>query len=330
MPPAPPADKQLAGEDAPPDLSSLSVDLGKRWSTATESIRTRTDTTAKGIAALGTTGITAAGLTKFSDVFPLPASPTLWQGLAICFVIAAFSALAAAVALFTARLAKVSSPLFMKAKAADISDASTEEQTVIADIYQETADLNDANTFEVYTARGSRLQRVAQSTPDAKIATLAATEAKQINADVVATQARAATNVIRKRAQDAIHGKDAWKPYALFIAGLLVFGFATDYLDSERSARVATAKSCAEAITAIRTADPTAAEPPPSRLLPKLCGGRSAVPKPAASAAATTQTETAGAVKDLATRYDACVTAAKGKEPKCAEIKAAMHAVLPQ
>ncbi len=54
----------------------------KCWSDATERIRARTDASAKALAALGTTGITAAGLSKFSDIFPLPSEPSRAQLLA--------------------------------------------------------------------------------------------------------------------------------------------------------------------------------------------------------------------------------------------------------
>jgi hypothetical protein len=280
---------------------------------------------------LGTTGITAVGLSKFSDVFPLPSTPSSEQVVAIAFLIGGLAAMAGVVMWFTARLWKVSSPIFMNLKACEISDASATEQTVIEQIYKDAANLNDATSFELYARRGLRLQRVAQRTPNVDVGKLAAAEAKQINADVIATQARAATNVVRKRAQDAIIGDKSLRMVALFVAGLLGFGLAADYLESERAGRVASAKSCAEAITAIRTAYPATPKPLPAKLLPHLCGGRAAVPVAAAAAAATPDTQVSGAVKDLATRYDACVTAAKeDATTKCADIKKAMSAMVPQ
>lgn len=312
---------------APSDLSSLSEDLGKRWITALEGLRKRTDTTAKTIGGLGTLAITAAGLSKFSDVFPLPPSPSAWQVLAILGVLAGLVAMGAAVAWFTVRLTKVASPIFMRSDPSAITDISLPERVMIATIYGEIATLNDASSFEAYATRGLRLQRVAQRGGSADVRSLAATEAKQVNADVLATQARAATHVVRQRAQDAIRGPGAVKAYVLFLVALLAFGIGADYLDSERTARVASARDCAEAITAIRTADPSTATPAPAKLLPKLCGGEASVPV-AASGATTPETETSGAVTDVATRYDACIVAAEGDTDQCTRLKAGLDAIM--
>lgn len=316
----------------PPDLSSQSEELGKRWAAATESIRTRTDATAKGLAALGTTAVTAAGLSKFSDIFPLPAEPSWPQIFAIAGLLVGLAAMVTAVGWFTLQLWSVSSPVFMRLNPEQIKDAEAPEREVIHRIYQEAADLNDAKTFEQYARRGLRLQRVAQRGPETDVAGLAATEAKQINADVAATEARALTNVVRKRAQETVRGRGTAAMCALFFVGVLAFGVAADYLESERASRVATAKSCAEAVTAIRTADPQGANPLPARLLPTLCGGKRAVPAATAGAdsVATAQSELAGAIKDLATRYDACVTAAKGETAKCKEIRNAVRVAVAQ
>lgn len=77
----PPAD------DTAESLANVAAEQGKRWAEATDKIRTRTQTTAQAIGALGTTGVTAAGLSKFGDIFPLPASPSGAQWLAIVGVL---------------------------------------------------------------------------------------------------------------------------------------------------------------------------------------------------------------------------------------------------
>jgi hypothetical protein len=339
--------------DTPPahepavDLSGLSEGLAAQWGAATKELRARADITSKALGGLGTTGLTAAGLTKFSDIFPLPATPSTWQDLAIAAIVAGLVAMAGAVAWFTMRLSNVSSPIFMRLDPEEMAtplkvprgrssrcraenpDIDECERALVDAIYLNAARLNGAANLQQYALRGLRLQRIAQRSADKKVSALAAVEAKQINADVAAAQARALTNIVRGRADNAIRGKRALAAYSAFFIGLLAFGFATDYLDSERTQRITTAKSCGEAITAIRTADPDTPSPPPAALLPALCGGKAAVPKGAAPPPATAAAAVSGAVKSLGAQYDACVTAAKGDASQCSSIKAAIRTMLP-
>src|SRR5262245_26082331 len=67
--------------------TDAAVEQAKRFRDASDKIRERSDATAKGLAALATTGLTAVGLTKFSDVFPTPPGQTLWAiGVLVSFV----------------------------------------------------------------------------------------------------------------------------------------------------------------------------------------------------------------------------------------------------
>jgi hypothetical protein len=332
-------------------LAESAAEQGKRWVAATESVRARTDVAAKSIGALGTLGLGAISLNKFSDIFPLPRWPSFWQILAVLLLIAGLLAMAAAVALITARLWRVSAPIFMSPQLErvkeDLADpdpaswkrirgllsgkappAGVREYERVRTIYNEVAALNDADSLEIYAARGARFERIAQDLEDASLRQRAEAHALQIRNDVIAAQNQAHNGVVRFRATDALLSKVAAILYAMFVVGLIAFGLASDYLDSEREGRVASAKSCAEAIKAIKDAD---APGTTAALLPKLCGGKAAAKKkePAATPVAPTPAgETSGAVRDLGARYDACVLAAKGDDTACAKLKNAIQAAM--
>jgi hypothetical protein len=329
MPPlaSPPSDANQTPQHS--SLASSAADQGKLWAEATEKIRARTDTSAKALGALGTTGITAAGLSKFSDIFPLPASPSTEQLVAVAGVLAGLLLMAAAVGWMTAMLWKVSQPIFMSSNLpqmrAELADA--DQYRRLETIYRSAARLNDAEELEHYASRGLRLERVAYDSADPAVRKRAEEEALQIRNDVMATQARAATNVVRQRAYRAVRSKTTLAIFVLFLFGLISFGVASDYLDSERAARVASSKSCAEAVKAVRDSSPATA-----KLLPTLCGGKAAVaatPEASPTPLPSTQKQTSGAIRDLAARHEACVAAAApGDSSACASIKAAMKEAL--
>ncbi len=317
-----------AAETEEEGLAGASAALAKRWSDATAAVRKQTDTTAKLVASLGTTGVTAAGLAKFSDIFPLPSRPSGWQAVAIAGVLLGLIALAVAVGRVTNRLWRVSSPVFMDIDADAMEDLDDSERPIVRKIYEQTADLNVASSLRAYATRGHRFERVAERENDPEVVKKATADALQIRSDILATQARAATNVVRGRATDAIRGPATKWSYAIFLAGLLSFGVGADYLDSERSGRVATAKSCAEAAKAVRESAPNTAQ-----LLPEVCGGKKAAaplkPKADAKTPATARTETAGGRRELTARYNACLEAAKGDRASCNSLAEAVKALVP-
>lgn len=328
MPPVSSPKSEIDQAAPPSNLSSAAADQGKLWAEATEKIRARTDTSAKALGALGTTGITAAGLSKFSDIFPLPAAPSTEQLVAVGGVLVGLLLMAAAVGWMTAMLWKVSQPIFMSSNLpqmqAELNNADQYQR--VATIYGSAALLNDSEDLEHYASRGLRLERVAYDSADPAVRKRAEEEALQIRNDVMATQARAATNVVRQRAYRAVRSKTTLGIFVLFLLGLISFGVASDYLDSERAGRVASAKSCAEAVKAVRESSPATA-----KLLPTLCGEQAVATTPKASSTPvpSVQKETSGAVKDLAARYEACTTAAgPGDASACASIAAAMRAAV--
>src|SRR3954447_23859947 len=76
-PPAAPAAPTLIINAAPPAdaASTLLTEAqarSKHFAELTEGTRKRADLTAKALGALGTTAVSAIGIAKFADIFPLP------------------------------------------------------------------------------------------------------------------------------------------------------------------------------------------------------------------------------------------------------------------
>ena len=312
-----PAAKKPATPPAGP--AATADEQRKRWTEATDSIRKRADLTAKAIGALGATGIGAITLKQFSDLFPLPPSPDLALWLAIAGVFAGVVFLALAVALFSARFWKVTRPIFVGTDADEMEDVKDDakEKARVAMVFDETARLNGAPTLTVYAARGRRLERVAAHAANAAVREKAAAEAAEIRADVLNAQARAAANVVRMRSVEAVTGDGAKALYALFVVAVLVFGVSTDYIDSERTQRVATAKACAEAIKAVRTDAPATA-----KLIPSICGGKAAVTTPTPTPPPTAKESVAAAAGSVASAIGEC-----DDEQLCARLDKALAAL---
>src|SRR3954451_6679213 len=84
----------------------------KRYDELAETLRGRVDTAAKTFGGLATTALTAAGIAKISDVFPVPPGPRAHSALAATVV--GFAFMAVGVLWFTARLWKVNQPMFLR------------------------------------------------------------------------------------------------------------------------------------------------------------------------------------------------------------------------
>ena len=57
---------------AAPAANDLVAEQATRFAEAADKIRARSETAAKGLAAVGTTAVGAVGFAKFADVFPIP------------------------------------------------------------------------------------------------------------------------------------------------------------------------------------------------------------------------------------------------------------------
>jgi hypothetical protein len=229
---------------------------GKMLGEAIDKIRQRSETTAKALGGLGTTVVTAVGIAKFSDLFPLPNSADLFPfpkgpGVVVWIVVLGFLAMAMAVLFVFRGLLKVNEPIIWQSDVdlvrPSLSDA--EERRLATEAFDQAAELNSAPSLRAYEARGKRLRRIARHLPvDAAEGLMK--ESQLIRQIVDTTLATSGLVLIRRRASRAFRGWGAIGSYFLFVVGLLAFGIGADYLESERTDAIAVAKSCAEARTA--------------------------------------------------------------------------------
>src|SRR5262245_23361457 len=137
--------------------------MGANFRDAAEKIRSRADTAAKTLGGLGTTVLTAIGIVKFGDIFPLPPlDKQVWA--AIVVVITSFLTLAGVVAFFTRRLWKLNEPLVQRTDP-ELMELNDEELELVRGIYKIETDLNGVESLGALEARALRLLRIAERLP---------------------------------------------------------------------------------------------------------------------------------------------------------------------
>ena len=240
---------------ASPNAAALQ---SEKLAAATEKIRQRAELSAKALGALGSTLLTAVGIAKFSDVYPLPDD----AGVVPRVVIAGFGLMALAVLSIFVRLVNVNEPIIWRTDLSQVRGLKKKERAIAELELEDTATLADVESLRSYEARGHRLERVARRLPDEDLSAKVRVEADGIRAEAMATLHLANLQVVRYRSSQALKGAGAMVAYVLFILGLVLFAVGADYLQSERSDRIDIAKRCAEA----RAADAIEEE------LPPICG----------------------------------------------------------
>lgn len=281
-PPAAPAKDGAAAapppetKDTPPTPpTSPAAGAGARYQEIIDKLRGRVDVTGKALGALGTTAATAVGLAKIGDLFPIDNElcNRVWLGAAL----AGFFTAAISVLYLATRLSGVSRPVFMRTDVDDMErtgDVEPDEKAGVRSIFERWAHLNGVNSLAAYEAQGVRIRRSARWTSDDAERKRREDLASEIESDIRSAFGLAALRIVRHRTAHAVTGKGAWAAYVCFVLGVIAFALGTDYVSSERTERVAIAKSCGEA----RKAGATGAE------LPPVCSddGRPKAAKPAA------------------------------------------------
>jgi len=223
--------------------------LQARFRDVADKIRERADATAKAVGALGSALLTAVGITKIGDFWPLPDTDQGW--LAAGTVVGSFVVMAAVLAFFTFRLWRMNEPLVYATDVSEMPDLrSKAERAEVERVYKQMWELNRVPSLRAYEARAHRLYRVADRTVDPAEAARIRADADLIAAEIGATQSRAALSVIRRRAANALKGKKALFSYAAFVLAAIAFALATDWLESERTSKIAVAKDCLAAAKA--------------------------------------------------------------------------------
>lgn len=277
-------DKKSATDEATKSASvatSVAAAALKRYTEEAESLRQRSDLAAKVLVGAGSTLITAIGIAKFSDLYPLPPADAIpwldgvpWKHLpgfrthvelAILGVIVGFALMIATVMWIASRYWKVTEPLPMRSDLNRIrlngsKRLEGEERRLVEDAYDDMARLNDVSSLLAYEARAHRLERVAKWLP-IKEAEQVRSEATLIQTEVLTTHTQARLRILRRRVASAVRGPWAIVLYAMFVVGVVMFGLGTDYLSSERADAITVAKACADARAVDKAVD-----------LPAICG----------------------------------------------------------
>jgi hypothetical protein len=239
----------MAGEDKTASTGSekLAADMNERFRDAVESVRKRAEATAKGLVALGTTVLTAIGIAKFSDVFPLP--PGYGAYAAIGILIGSFVLMALVIVFFTLKLWRLTEPLVMASHPDEIVDLKGKQKELdrVNEVYDQVADAHNVESLSAYEAGADRLDRIAQRTSDEHEAERLADEATMIRTEVITAMGRAALAVMRYRTARAIRGRGALVVYLAFFVAVLAFGLSADWLESARAGEVKVATDCAGA-----------------------------------------------------------------------------------
>lgn len=303
---------------APPTSpTQLAEEQTKRFTEAVEKVRGRADTSAKAFAALSTAGLSAAGLTKITDLLPLPHDRGV-AAIGVALAICGFAAMAVALLLFTRTQWRVNRPIFTTSNPNEMTDLdSTAEIEIVNKAYKQTAELNGVTSglLHDYEQQGLKLDGDAQGLADPTLKAAMQADANRIRAEVREAQARAVALIVKERSASAFSGPGVWGSALLLLVGILAFGGGTDLLSAERDdAKISFAKNCADAREAISGVS--------SDLdLPSACGGitSSSGSTPAASR---TDRERASSVAALSKQYETCLAQSRNPIADCGPTQA--------
>lgn len=303
-----------------------------RFAEVMDKIRLRADTSAKAFAALGSTVVSAFGISKFADLYPYPEGMDGAWGF---LVVAAFLTLALVVAFISFRLFRVNQPIVMRTSIRDIRVAGEklkpEDWDCIVPVFERMADHNGVKSLAALEARATRFQRIAEVRPDEDpLANNLREKADLINAEIRATMATAAMDVIRRRSFRAVADGWAIGAYTAFVVAVLAFGLTTDYIVSVRErpatekASVDLQKARVDFAAACDTAEKAGVVG-----LAKLCQAHPAEPTTSDEPTAATPTE--AALTELATKLSECrVAAFRAETPtsSCAPLEKSLRTLL--
>jgi hypothetical protein len=242
-------------------VTAVARENATRSKEALDKLRQRADTTAKAFGALATSLLTAVGVAKIGDVFPLESSNRAWTWAGALFV--GFGLMAAAIAFFTARLWRVSNPILAHVDPDRMKDyLSKSELALVKEVYKEARQRWSVPSVRAYARRGRRLERIADRLNHEPSAAKLRERSAAIGVELQAVMSHALALVGRRRAGKVVRSWLSVGAFAVFVIGVVVFAVSSDRLESARAGEIALAKSCAEARTAHATED----------ALPGLCG----------------------------------------------------------
>jgi len=283
-----------------------------------DKIRSRTDTTAKGLAAIGTAAIGAVGYAKLADVFPYP-DGVPWLVVAALF--AGVCAMVVAVGFLVRRFFRAGQSVITHpdlSVAARLNELDQGEEKLLDDAYRDAAFANGANSLVDLEKQARDLESAALKSPpsEKEQANAKHRQAERLFAEVQAAQDRGATFIVRRRSTYALFGWKSLLFLGLFVSGWYSTALAADAIEGARTGEIEVAKSCAEARekkTVVKDK------------LPGICGEEEETTEEEASAGKTA----ADGVAALATARADCRAAAEKRgesQRACASLERALKA----
>jgi hypothetical protein len=196
-------------------------------------IRSRTDATAKGLAAVGTAAVSAIGYATFADFFPYRG-----PAIAVAGVVLGLAAMITAVVKLVQRFERLAETIITFPDAERTKDRSglddDEYETLTAE-YKGMAKLNEVDSLRAYYARAHRFERIAETAGDQGTANLLRARADTIRVQVMVAQDRAVVFILRERAKTAFFHKTAIGYLVLFLIGWYGTALSADAIQSKRA-----------------------------------------------------------------------------------------------
>lgn len=238
------------GDAARLGLAKEATDVRERSKAVSDKLRDRADAWGKGLTTLGTAAVGYLGLTRATDVYPIPPGWGWLSALAIACLV-----LMAAIAVSIGwRLSRVGRAILMKNNPSAIPDLNDAERDDVAELYNAYAKLNGKGSLEAYDNEGQKIAAAYEKQGGGKPAPAEPyTRAVQIRAEVQCAQQRAATLIVRGRVTKATTGFLTMASVGACIIFGAVFGIATDKIADLRASPtevLTTIKQCGEASAA--------------------------------------------------------------------------------
>lgn len=250
------------GDAARLGLAKEATDVRERSKAVSDKLRDRADAWGKGLTTLGTAAVGYLGLTRATDVYPIPPG---WGWLSALAIVCLILMAAIAVSLGW-RLSRVGRAILMKNNPSDISDLNAAEMRDVTELYDAYAKLNDRGSLEAYDNEGQKIAAAYEKQGgDKPTPTEPYSRAVQIRAEVQCAQQRAATLIVRRRVTKATTGFLTMASIGAFISLGALFGITTDKIADLRASpneTLTTIKQCGEASAAKATYPAITAELP--------------------------------------------------------------------
>lgn len=238
------------GEVARQALTQQAAQVDADSKAASDKMRLRADAWGKGLTTLGTVTVGYLGLTRATDVFPIPPG---WGWLSVVAFALLGVMFGAAISLGW-RLSRASRAFVLNNNPATIPDLSKAEREAVQKLYDSYATLNSHKTLQDYDNVGLEIAGAYERhQPRDPAPAEPFSKYLQIRAEVECAQQRAATRIVQRRITRATTGVLTIITIVAFVLAAVIFGIATDKISVERAATtniLTKIKQCGDAAAA--------------------------------------------------------------------------------